>query len=60
MNEFLNQWDQAIAQAKQSGTPTVLYKQDHMLDKPYAVARTMHPSFMGSRPPKYDPHRDQA
>jgi len=59
MSNFTKAWNQAILQAQQTGQPVVLYKQDHMLGQPYPVARTMHPSFMGVRPAKYDPSRDQ-
>lgn len=58
MSEFLNQWDKAIAEAQSTNKPATIVKQDHMLNKPQIVARTMHPSFMGVRPAKYDPQRD--
>ena len=53
-------WDKAIEEAKRTGKPVTIYKQDHMLGKPYPVARTMHPAFMGEKPPKHDPERDEA
>ena len=59
MTNFLEAWDQAILEAQQTGQPVVMYKNNHMLGKPYPVARTMHPSFMGVHPAKYDPARDQ-
>jgi len=59
MNNFLELWDRAIREAQETGKAVTLQSQDHMLGKPYPVARTMHPSFMGSRPPKYDPQRDK-
>lgn len=59
MSNFLKQWDKAIAEAQQTGECVTLYKQNHMLDEPRPVARTMHPSFMGIKPPKHDPVRDK-
>ena len=59
MSNFITTWDQAIKEAQQTGQAVTIYSQDHMLGKPYPVARTMHPSFMGVRPAKYDPQRDQ-
>jgi len=60
MSNFLKKWDAAIAEAQQTGQPVTIYKQNHMLDKPFPVARTMHPAFMGTKPPKHDPERDKA
>ena len=57
---FSKKWNKAIEEAKRTGEPVTIYKQDHMLGEPYPVARTMHPSFMASKPPKYDPERDKA
>jgi hypothetical protein len=58
MSNFLKKWDAAIKEAQQTGEPVTLYKQDHMLNPRVPVARTMHPSFMGNKPPKHDPERD--
>jgi hypothetical protein len=59
MSNFMKQWNQAIQEAHDSGTCGTIYKQDHMLADKKLVARTMHPSFMGTRPAKYDPKRDK-
>lgn len=56
--QFLQEWDRALAEAKRTGRPGEIHRQDHMLDKPRLVGRTMHPSFMADRPPKHDPDRD--
>lgn len=56
---FLQQWDQAMQEAQATGQPQALYKQRHMLAPRHVVARTMHPAFMGTRPAKFDPTRDQ-
>ena len=55
---FNDQWDKAIEEAKTTGEPVTIYKQDHMLGEPYPVARTRHPAFMGVPVPKHDPERD--
>ena len=55
---FNEQWNEAIEKAKATGEPVTIYKQDHMLGKPYPVARTRHPLFMGANPVKHDPERD--
>jgi hypothetical protein len=60
MSDFLKDWDKALAEAQRTGKPVTLYKQNHMLDKPRPIGRTMHPSFMAATPPKYDPQRDNA
>jgi hypothetical protein len=58
MSNFNNEWNNAIEEAQRTGEAVTIYKQDHMLNSPRPVARTMHPSFMGSKPAKYDPKRD--
>ena len=58
MSNFMNEWKAALAEAQEAGQPVTIYKQNHMLDKPRPVARTMHPAFMGAKPPKHDPVRD--
>jgi hypothetical protein len=58
MSEFMNQWKAALDHAQMTGQPVTIYKQNHMLDVPRPVARTMHPAFMGTKPPKHDPVRD--
>jgi hypothetical protein len=58
MSDFMKQWARAIDEARETGEAVTLYKQNHMLNPRRPVARTMHPSFMGGKPPKYDPDRD--
>mgnify|MGYP006286307179 CR=1 FL=1 len=60
MSNFLKDWDKVVQEAKETGKPGVLVRQDHMLDQPRVVARTRHPSFMGEQPIKHDPNRDRS
>ena len=58
---FLEVWRSAIADAQESGECGWVYKEVGLSNgKPVLlqVARTMHPSFMGIKPPKHDPVRD--
>ena len=58
---FLERWDWAIATARVYGECERLWASWHDDEGRYnlrCVARTMHPSFMGGVPPKYDPSRD--
>lgn len=63
MSEFLKVWDDGIQRAQESGEEqmlTTVVACDCGAFKLAATARTMHPSFMGARPPKHDPERDTA
>ena len=70
MSEFLFHWDRACEAAREIGAPVALTtfigsmtmegKLAHPTILPLALsARTMHPSFMAAKPPKYDPARDK-
>jgi hypothetical protein len=62
MSEFLEIWDEGIQRAQETGEEQILTSVvpcDCGALKLSASARTMHPSFMGARPPKHDPQRDQ-
>jgi hypothetical protein len=59
---FLNEWDEAIRDARQLGREQFIWRAWISEDGAYnlrRVAKTMHPSFMAAVPPKYDPKRDQ-
>jgi len=60
---FLEEWDEAIAEARLTGEPGLVWRSWFDADGKYnlrPVARTMHPAFMsGPIPPKYDPERDK-
>lgn len=54
MSDFMKKWKMLYFLAETAGTQCVLVN-----DEGKPIARTMHPSFMASRPPKYDPERDK-
>lgn len=56
MTDFLQRWDELIQRSREVGKPAYLWKDDG--DAVRMLARTMHPSFMAAKPPKYDPRRD--
>jgi hypothetical protein len=59
---FLEEWDAAIAEAKETGRPGLVWRSWFGADGEYnlrPVARTMHPAFMAGVSPKYDPERDK-
>lgn len=67
MSEFLKAWDRAIVAAHDYGKEACVVRNGglHIWRWPLAhgitgtvVARTMHPSFMQPKQPKYDPRRD--
>lgn len=59
MSYFLRRWEAALEEAVRTGKPVEIYQQSHMLSQPKLIGRTMHPSFMGVKPPKHDPERDK-
>lgn len=62
MSEFLKEFDEAIAEAKEYGIPMFVWRSYFDEDGRYnlrRVARTMHPSFMALPVAKHDPERDQ-
>ena len=62
MSSFLQEFDEAIDAARQTGQPEWVWRSWFDEDGAYnlrPVARTMHPAFMGKPVPKHDPERDQ-
>ena len=56
---FLEVWDQAVANALETGEPTMLYRVEIETGETRLIGRTRHPAFMGGVPPKHDPNRDR-
>lgn len=65
---FLETWDHMCGLARETGAPVVLLKENagrpagHLVVAPYdeaISARTMHPAFMATPTPKFDPERDK-
>lgn len=62
MSEFLKEFDEAIAEAKEDGIPVFVWRSYFDDDGNYnlrRVGRTRHPAFMADQAVKHDPKRDR-